>query len=152
MRAHVLTAGIVCLVTSGVCVCTSLAQQGGVAERVGERLDDVGRGLLRGAEGISETIKKRFEVVRADVNRMEAQPRVYSRIHWDKSLHNSKVEVHLLRDGTVLLRGYVPDVQAKKHAIALASSTVGVTAVVDELTPLAAPIEDVKPTATRTPK
>jgi hypothetical protein len=151
MRAQVLTAGIVCLATSGICVCTSLAQLG-VAERVGERLDDVGRGLRRGAEGITDTIKKRFEVVRADVNRMEAQPRVYSRIHWDKSLHTSKIEVHLLRDGTVLLRGYVPDVEAKKRAVALASATVGVTAVVDELTPLAPPIEEVKPAATRTPK
>jgi osmotically-inducible protein OsmY len=118
-----------------VAACTSLAQQG-VVERAAEKLDDVGRGLRRGAAEITEAIRKRFEVVKNDVNRMETHSRVYSRLHWDKALNGSRLEVLMLRDGTVLLRGQVPDTAAKSQAVALARDTVGVSAVVDELVPL----------------
>ena len=88
---------------------------------------------LRGAQDVTEGVRRRFEVVRTDVSRMGVQPRVYSRIHWDKTLHDARIEVHMLRDGVVLLRGLVPDAAAKAHAVELARDTVDVTGVVDEL-------------------
>jgi hypothetical protein len=112
--------------------CRGLAQQG-VAERLGKKVNGVGRSLKDGAYELDEAIRKRFEVVRTDVHRMGAHHRVYARLHWDKALQGSKIEVHMLRDGAVLLRGTVPDAEAKKHAVALATDTVDVTAVVDEL-------------------
>jgi hyperosmotically inducible periplasmic protein len=118
---------------TGVGLGVGRAQQTGVAERVGEKLDSVGRGLVRGAQDVTEGVRRKFEVVRTDVSRMGVHPRVYSRIHWDKTLHNARIEVHMLRDGVVLLRGVVPDAAARAHAVALARDTVDVTGVVDEL-------------------
>lgn len=134
MRASkVLLSGVVGVASVALVTCATLAQQR-VGERVGERVQDVGRSLKRGVEDISDAVRKRFEVVRADVNRMEAHSRVYSRLHWDKELNGSKFEVHMLRDGTVVLQGSVPDPEARKHAVELASETVGVTGVIDSLT------------------
>jgi osmotically-inducible protein OsmY len=82
---------------------------------------------------VTEGVRKKFEVVRTDVSRMGVHPRVYSRIHWDKTLNGARVEVHMLRDGVVLLRGVVPDDAARAHAVALARDTVDVNGVVDEL-------------------
>jgi osmotically-inducible protein OsmY len=127
--------GFLGLTILGAVACTSVAQQG-VVEKAAEKLDDVGRGLRRGASEITEAIRKRFEVVKTDVNRMETHSRVYSRLHWDKALYGARLEVHMLRDGTVLLRGRVPDVEAKNQAVALTRDTVGVSAVVDELIPI----------------
>ena len=127
-------------ITAGVAV---RGQGTGVAEKVGQKLDEVGRGLGR-------TVKVGFETVRAEVGRMGLHPRVYSRIHWDKSLNGSKIEVQILREGVVLLRGTVADPEAKRHAAVLASETVGVTEVVDELVPLIN--ESVTPTPEAAPK
>jgi osmotically-inducible protein OsmY len=132
---------------AGVGLSVGVAQQPGVAERVGEKLDSVGRGLVRGAQEVGEGVRKRFEVVRSDVARMGVQPRVYARIHWDKTLTDARIEVHMLRDGGVLLRGLVPDAAAKARAVELARDTVDVTAVVDELetvAPTVAPATSLK--------
>ncbi len=119
----------------------------GVAERVGEKLDQVGRGLVRGAQDLGAEVRNRFEVVRTDVSRMGVQSRVFSRLHWDKSLHSARIEVHMMRDGGVLLRGVVPDAAAKAQAVALARDTYEVTSVVDELEPV---VPTVAPTVTPT--
>jgi osmotically-inducible protein OsmY len=111
----------------------ALAQQG-VAERLGQKIDEVGRGVKEGVREVSDSVRKRFEVVQADVQRMGVHPRVYARLHWDKNLHGSKIEVHMFRGGVVLLRGMVPDAEAKKRAVTLAAETVDVSEVIDELT------------------
>jgi osmotically-inducible protein OsmY len=110
-----------------------LAQQG-IAERVGQKVDGVGRGLRTEVQEINDGLRKRFETVRTDVHRMGAPSRIYARIHWDKALHGSRIEVHMIRGGGVLLRGVVADDEARKRAVALASETVDVTEVIDELT------------------
>jgi hyperosmotically inducible periplasmic protein len=149
MRTHTLAVqGLMGLSVMGIVACTCLAQQG-VAEKSGQRLDEVGRGLRRGAYEVTEVVRKRFDVVRTDVQRMEAQSRVYSRLHWDKALNSGRIEVHMLRDGTVLLRGQVPDSEAKNRAVALARDTVGVSAVIDELSPLVPTWEGIVPARSR---
>src|SRR4051794_34723397 len=146
MRSKGVVSGIVGLtflaLGAGVGLSVGVAQQPGVAERVGEKLDSVGRGLVRGAQEVGEGVRRKFDVVRSDVSRMGVQPRVYARIHWDKTLTDARIEVHMLRDGLVLLRGLVPDAAARARAVELARDTVDVTAVVDELetvTPAPAP-------------
>jgi osmotically-inducible protein OsmY len=109
------------------------AQQPGVAEQIGEKLDSVGRGIVRGAQDVTDSVRKRFDVVRSEVSRMGVQPRVYARLHWDKALNSARIEVHMLRDGVVLLRGTVPDAATRSHAVELARETLDVTGVVDEL-------------------
>jgi hypothetical protein len=129
LRSKVAASGLVVL---GLGAGTALAQQG-VAGRVGQKLDGVGRTLKTGALEIGDAVRKRFEVVQADVHRMGTHNRVYARLHWDKALAGAKVEVHMPKAGVVLLRGTVPDAEAKAHAVALAAETIGVNEVVDEL-------------------
>ncbi len=131
------------LVLAGAIAGSALAQ--GVVEKAGEKIDDVGRTIKQGAVSVGDVVRKRFDGVRGEVQRMGVHNRVFSRLHWDKALNTARIEVHMLRDNEVLLRGYVPDEAAHEHAVALARDTVGVTGVVDELVPLAKPTQ---PTAT----
>jgi osmotically-inducible protein OsmY len=144
MRRRKWLAGILGLIVAGSLAGTGLAQQG-VAERAGETLDSVGRGLKRGAVEVGDAVRRRFDNVRGEVLRMGVHNRVYSRLHWDRALTNAKIEVHLLRDGEVLLRGYVADEAAHQRAVTLAGETVGVTGVVDELVPLVKPAQTIAP-------
>jgi osmotically-inducible protein OsmY len=135
MRSKLVVTGIVSLAFLGLGLSAGVSrgQQPGVAEQIGEKLDSVGRGIARGAQEVTESVRRRFESVRTDVMRMGVHPRVYARIHWDKTLQGSRIEVHMLRDGVVLLRGTVPDAAAKAHAVELARDTYDVNGVVDEL-------------------
>jgi hyperosmotically inducible periplasmic protein len=154
MRTRLVVMGIAGLTVLGLGVGVggrvSVAQQG-VAERVGEKIDNVGRGIVRGAQEVSEAVRRRFEVVRADVARMGVHSRVYSRIHWDKALHDTRIEVHMMRDGVVLLRGVVADAAARARAVALARDTVDVTAVIDELETVVVTPAPAATSAPRTP-
>jgi hyperosmotically inducible periplasmic protein len=155
MRSNLVVTGIVGLTFAGLGLGAGVglrvagAQQPGVAERVGETLDSVGRGLIRGAQEVTDSVRRRFEVVRAEVSRMGVPSRVYSRIHWDKTLVDARIEVLMMRDGLVLLRGVVPDAAAKVHAVDLARDTVDVTGVIDELT-MVIPTPMPMPTTTTT--
>lgn len=140
MRIKLALVGFVCLAALGIVAATSSAQEG-VVEKAGRSLDEVGRGIKRGMIELGEGFRTRFEGVRTDVQRMGIPTRVYSRIHWDKTLYNARIEVHAFRDGSVLLRGTVADVAARDRAVGLAKDTVDVTGVIDELTVLLPPEE-----------
>ncbi len=90
------------------------------------RVDNAGRNIRRGVE-------RAFARTRASVHEQELITRVYSRIHWDKLLVGSALELEVRDDAVVFLRGTVPDTDAKKRAVVLARDTVGVNQVVDEL-------------------
>ena len=134
MRTQTVVSACACLLLLAAVTCSSWAQ--GVAEKVGEKLDEVGRGIKRETQVIGEGVRKRFDGVKNEVNLMSTHSRVYSRLHWDKALNSSKLEVHMLKDGAVLIRGAVPDQSAHDHAVVLARDTEGVRGVVDELTNL----------------
>jgi len=133
----------------------SRAQQpGGVAEQAGEKLDEIGRAIRDGFEkagetvvgGINrtgETVRDGLVKARDSVQGMGVYSRVYSRIHWDKTLHANTI---LLRaeGGVITLRGVVADDAAKTKAASLAAETVGVTRVINQLTVLH-PSEDSDP-------
>jgi hyperosmotically inducible protein len=99
----------------------------GAGERAGEALDNAGRNIRRG-------VQNAFARSRATVHEQEVLARVYSRIHWDKMLVGSTLELEVRDDGTAVLRGAVPNKASKERAVVLARDTVGVTQVVDELT------------------
>jgi osmotically-inducible protein OsmY len=103
-------------------------------KQVGEKLGEVGQGIKADAKQVTSGVAKRFDAVRADVHKMPTHHRVYSRLHWDKSLQDSKVEVHMIRDGVVLLKGTIPSETARTRAVDLAMGTVDVIEVYDELT------------------
>jgi osmotically-inducible protein OsmY len=129
----------------------SRAQQG-AAERAGERLDEAGRAIKRGLQDAGEKVREGFAKTRTSVHDMGVLSRVYSRLHWDKALTTSLLEVDVQAGGITTLRGSVPDAAAKAKAVTLAMDTVGVTRVIDRLAVLPAPRTiPAKPTATPKP-
>jgi hyperosmotically inducible periplasmic protein len=149
-RTHGLMAAAVLAVTgvlwSGWLRAQQDPPQDGVAAKAGEKLDEVGRAIRRGIENAEEsvrdginktgaTVREGFTKTRESVQGMGVLSRVYSRLHWDKSLHSSTLFVKA-EAGAVTLRGSVPDETAKAKAVDLAKDTVGVTHVIDQLTVL----------------
>jgi osmotically-inducible protein OsmY len=102
-------------------------------EKIGETIDRAARSIRRGARETAESLRETFARTRDSVNAMGVQARVYSRLHWDKSLNTATIDVGVSREGVTTLRGSVPDATAKARAAELALRTVGVSRVVDEL-------------------
>lgn len=109
------------------------AQQEGVGEKAGEKLDEVGRKLKRSIDKAEGAVREGFHKTRDSVHSMGVAARVYGRLHWDKALTSSDLHVKV-EDGVATLSGAVPTAEAKTKAVTLAAETVGVTKVVDELT------------------
>lgn len=136
-------------------------QEPGAAERAGEKLDEAGReagrkldeagrkirrGLERGFDSARDAVRETFDQTRDRVNEMSVQSRVYGRLHWDKMLVNSNLELTAEGGGVVTLRGTVPSKEARQRAVELATDTVGVERVIDRLTVGAEPpAEAVRP-------
>lgn len=112
--------------------CVAWGRQG-AAERAGQALDGAGRKVRSG-------VVNTFSRTKTSVHNQEIISRVYSRIHWDKTLVGSTLELEV-QDGTAVLRGAVIDAAARERAVLLARDTVGIALVVDELTVLPPPRE-----------
>jgi hyperosmotically inducible periplasmic protein len=110
--------------------CVAWAQQG----PVGQGLNDAGRAVKRGFQSAGQAVSGGFQKTRTSVHNMEVVSRVYSRLHWDKALTTSTVEIEVQAGGITILSGVVPNETAKVKALALTSETVGVVQVVDRLT------------------
>ena len=155
MKTH-LRAGVVA-VTMGALIAGaaySRAQQS-TAGKVGEKLDEAARAVKKGVGNVAKDVRESFENTRASVHSMGVGSRVYGRIHWDKALTDSTIEVTANHDAStvsVTLRGTVPDDAAKQKAVALARDTVGVATVVDQLTVGSPPGATTTTTTTKTTK
>ena len=121
-------------------------QQGGVAEKAGEKLDEFGRAIKQGIvnaeetvrEGLNktgETVRESFAKTRESVNAMGLGPRVYGRLHWDKALNACSLFVKV-EGSRVTIRGVVPDAATEAKALTLVAETVGVSHVIDQVTVL----------------
>ena len=105
-------------------VGSAASAQDGPLRRAGRALDQTGKNIRYRVES---------EVARGETVAQERDVlgRVTRRIEWDKKLAGSALQVEVQPDGTVVLRGSVTSDAAKRRAIDLVESTVGVTAVVD---------------------
>jgi hypothetical protein len=108
------------------------SQQEGVAQKAGEKLDEVGRAIKDGIEKAGETVREGFTRTRESVQAMGVLSRVYGRLHWDKALHASSI-VLKGEGGLITIRGMVADETSRTKAVTLAAETVGVTRVIDQL-------------------
>ena len=121
-----------CCIAMAVCLASALptaptaVAQPGIGERIGQGLD---QGLSR----LGDELQEGWQSLRQGVDKMGVQARVYSRLHWDKQLADSKIDVEVPEEGVVALRGRVDDAAAKEKALKLAQDTVGVARVVDSL-------------------
>jgi osmotically-inducible protein OsmY len=103
---------------------------GKIKAKVGSAVDS----LKKGATSAEEAIRQQFSKAKNAVVNMGVEGRVYSRLHWDKALATSKIELSAPRPGVIALSGTVADAKAKAKALELTMDTVGVTEVVDHLT------------------
>ena len=110
--------------------CVAWAQQGPVSQG----LNDAGRAVKRGFQTAGQAVQGGFQKTRTGVHNMEVVSRVYSRLHWDKALTTSTIELEVQAGGIATLTGVVPDEAAKAKALTLTAETVGVIQVVDQLT------------------
>lgn len=101
-----------------------------IKEKVGGAVDS----LKRGAVSAEEAIKNQYGRARDAVTKMGVEGRVYARLHWDKALVGSKVELSAPKVGVITLTGTVLDAKARAKAVELTTDTVGVTEVIDMLT------------------
>jgi osmotically-inducible protein OsmY len=95
-------------------------------QTLGEKFD-------RGVSRLSEELRRGWQEVRATVDRLGVQGRVYGRLHWDKNLAGATIDIDVRDDHTVVLQGSVPSQRAKAKAAELAADTVGVQEVIDKL-------------------
>jgi hyperosmotically inducible protein len=100
--------------------------QQGAAQRAGQALDNAGKSVRRGVENAVNRGK-------AAVQEQDLLDRVYSRVHWDKALVGSSIDMEVRADGTVTLKGAAADAAAKRRAVDLVETTVGVTTIVDQI-------------------
>jgi osmotically-inducible protein OsmY len=108
------------------------AQQQGVGEKAGEKLDQFGRQIKKGIDKAEDTVREGFHKTRDSVHSMNVAARVYGRLHWDKALNSSDLSVKV-SEGVATVSGSVPTAEAKTKAAALAAETIGVTKVINEL-------------------
>jgi osmotically-inducible protein OsmY len=99
-------------------------------EGIGEQLSDK---LNRGVNRLSEELRAGWAEVRAAVDKLGVQGRVYGRLHWDKDLADATLDIDVQEDHIVVLKGSVPSQSAKAKAVQLTKDTIGVREVVDKL-------------------
>jgi hyperosmotically inducible protein len=130
-----------------------IPQEPCAVERAGEKLDEAGRqikqSLERGFGTARDAVREQFSRTRDRVNDMNVEARVYGRLHWDKLLTTSTLELTVEARGIVTLRGSVPNAKAKKRAVELAVDTVGVARVIDQLA-VQGPTSETEATTTTT--
>ncbi len=107
-------------------------QDQGAGQTAGQKLDEAGRSIKKGLQNARDAIRDEFSKARDAVHNMSIETRVYGRLHWDKALTTSTLEIDV-KSGVVTLRGSVPSARARLKAVELAADTVGITKVIDQL-------------------
>jgi len=108
------------------------AQQG-VGEKVGGSLDEAGKAIKRGLQRSGEAVRESFARTKTSVQNMGIEARIFGRLHWDKDINASPIELEVRDASVAILKGSVPSAAVKSKAVALARDTVGVTQVIDQL-------------------
>ena len=102
------------------------AQEEGIAEQIGERID-------RGVERLGSRLRKSWADIRQSIDELGVQGRVYSRLRWDKGIGVESIDVAVQERNVVVLTGTLPDEETRRKAVRLAEDTVGVEEVIDRL-------------------
>ena len=95
--------------------------------------DSIREKVNRGIQKAEEKLRETWSDIQRATHRMTIRGRVYARLYWDKSLADAPFQVETKDGGVVVLKGNVPTSDAKRRAVELADSTVGVNKTVDEL-------------------
>lgn len=99
---------------------------------IGDRVNTALGRFEQGAASAEAAVQQGFATVRAKIDMLGTEGRVYGRLRWDKDLSASALTVQANGD-VVTLSGTVPDEAARNKAVKLARETVGVSQVVDQI-------------------
>jgi hypothetical protein len=101
-----------------------------------DRMARLGHKLLAKAESLGPEadgrLNRGWQAMRSGLDGMPLDARVTSRLHWDKSLAETDIQVRV-EGGLVELKGTVRDAAQRQRAVELAEATVGVEKVTDSL-------------------
>jgi len=90
-------------------------------------------GVVQGIQDASSTVQDKISDVRSSARNNSLAQQVGTRLKQDKAIDASRIEVSAEGEGTVILRGLVPDDSDKDKAATLARDTRGVDKVIDHL-------------------
>ena len=103
-----------------------------------DRLAKIGRKVVDRLQmqttGSSAPLPDSLQSIRGGIGEFAVDAKVAARLHWDKELEGTSIQVGALGGGVVKLSGTVSSMEARQHAVHLARTTTGVSNVVDELT------------------
>jgi hyperosmotically inducible protein len=135
-RTWILPAFAAALLFAGTAVITTAQEPETktTSEKIKEKLGNAASSIKKGALSAEEAIKEQYARARDSVTKMGVEARVYARIHWDRDLHDAKIELSSPKKGVIKLTGAVADVRLKEKAAKLALETLGVMEVEDTLT------------------
>jgi osmotically-inducible protein OsmY len=119
------------LLLAVVCVVALYGTMNAVGQQ--KDSDSIGDKVDRGVQRVESKLRETWGDITRATHRMTIQGRVYARLYWDKALTDAPFQVEVKNGGVVVLKGSVPTSEAKKHAVDLTQSTVGVNETVDEL-------------------
>ncbi|HEX4071881.1 MAG TPA: BON domain-containing protein [Planctomycetaceae bacterium] len=114
----------VCVVLT--CGAFNAVGQQGDSDSIGDKLN---RELHRAEDKLRETWKD----VQKATHRMTVQGRVYARLYWDKALVDAPFQIEAKDGGVIVLKGSVPSAEARRRAVELAQTTIGVHETINEL-------------------
>jgi osmotically-inducible protein OsmY len=98
--------------------------------RIGHKVVDKMQAQTGGAQ---DRLPDNLQSIRGGVGEFALDAKVAARLHWDKELEGTPIQVVAVGGGAVKLSGTVPNWEVRQRAISVARDTAGVTGVVDEL-------------------
>jgi BON domain-containing protein len=114
---------------AALCCCGCKEQDVDRLSKLGGKLGQKAGTLLAGGNG---PLTRSLSGVRLHWGAVAVDARVAARLSWDKNLEGLPIQV--VADGTeVKLRGKVPDPAKRRRALDLATNTIGVEKVTDEM-------------------
>ena len=96
-------------------------------------IDGAVRKVAEGVQSASSNVQGRLSRARASARNQEIETQVKARLVQDKALDADQITVQVAEEGTVILKGQVPDTDDKDLAVDLARDTRGVVRVEDHL-------------------
>ena len=98
--------------TAGVLMGTTLsssAQEPSTGDKIKSKASDAVTSIKKGAANAGGAIKEKFDKTKDSIVAMEIEGRVYARLHWDKALVGSKIDLTAPKSGVIALTGTVTD-------------------------------------------
>jgi hypothetical protein len=89
--------------------------------------------VLGAIRTITQGVRDRIDHARTSARNLGIEQQVRARLQGEKTFEADRIELHVEDECTVVLKGLVPDTEAKEKAVVLARDTRGVLQVIDHL-------------------